>query len=55
MVQGFDGKLRQAGERAARLTSGEHDRDLLCQEAAGHERERARRRTIEPLRVIDDA
>ena len=55
MPQGLDGKLRQPGERAARLTSGEHDRDLLGQQAAGHERERARRRMIEPLRVVDDA
>ena len=47
-------KLRQSGERVAQLASREHERDLLRQQAAGHERQRARRRTIEPLRVIDD-
>ena len=54
MPQRLDAKLRQSRERVAELTSREHERDLLRQQAAGHERERARRRTIEPLRVIHD-
>ena len=53
--QGLDAKLRQSREHVAQLTSREHERDLLRQQAAGHERKRPRRRTIEPLRVIDDA
>ena len=52
--QGLDAKLRQSRERVAQLASREHERDLLRQQATGHERERARRRTVEPLRVIDD-
>ena len=52
--QRLDAKLRQSRERVAELASREHERDLLRQQAAGHERERARRRTIEPLRVIDE-
>ena len=54
MPQRLDAKLRQSRERVAHLTSREHERDLLRQQAAGHERERACRRAIEPLRVIDD-
>ena len=54
MPQGLDVELRQAGERVAQLARREHERDPLRQQAAGHERERSRRRTIEPLRVIDD-
>ena len=54
MPQRQDVKLRQSRERVARLARREHERDLLRQQAAGHERERARRRTIEPLRVIDN-
>ena len=54
MPQRLDAKLRQSRERVAQLASREHERDPLRQQAAGHERERARRRTIEPLRVIDD-
>ena len=54
MPQGLDVKLRQSGERVAQLSCREHERDLLRQQAASHERERPRRRTIEPLRVIDD-
>ena len=52
--KGLDVELRQSCERVAQLTRREHERDLLRQQAAGDERERARRRTIEPLRVIDD-
>ena len=47
-------QLRQARERGARLARHEHDRDPLRQQAPRHERERARRRAIEPLRVVDD-
>ncbi len=39
----------------ARLARGEHDPDRLGQQAPGHERERERRRLVEPLSVIDDA
>ena len=42
-------------ERVARLAGRENDRDPLGQQAAGDERERARRRAVEPLRVVDDA
>jgi hypothetical protein len=54
MTQGLDAQLRQSREGAADVASREHERDPLGSEAAGHERERARRRTIEPLRVVDD-
>ncbi len=53
--QGRDAKLGQSRERVTQLASREHERDLLRQQAAGHERERARRCTIEPLPVIHDA
>jgi hypothetical protein len=55
MPEGRDVKLRQPRERVARLARCEHERDPLPQQAASHERERPRRRTIEPLRVVDDA
>ena len=51
------GSTRSSGKPASALapfSRREDERDLLRQEAARHERERARRRTIEPLRVIDD-
>ncbi|HEV7528090.1 MAG TPA: hypothetical protein VGO29_04280 [Solirubrobacteraceae bacterium] len=54
MPQGLDMKLRQSRECAAQLAGSENERDLLRRQATGHERERARRRAIEPLRVIDD-
>ena len=54
MPEGLDAKLRQSRQRVAHLTSSEHERDVLREQAAGHERERTCRRTIEPLGVIDD-
>jgi hypothetical protein len=53
--QALDRELRESRWRVARLAHREHDRDPLRQQPARHERERARRRTIEPLRVVDDA
>ena len=55
MAQGPDVQLRQPAERGARLARREHDRDPLRQQAPGNERERACRRTIEPVRVVDEA
>jgi hypothetical protein len=52
--QRLDAKFRQSRECVAELRSREHTCDLLRQQAAGHERECARGRTIEPLRVIHD-
>ena len=54
MPQGPDVELRKARERVAQLARREHERDLLRQQAASHERKRPRRRAIEPLRVIDN-
>ena len=54
MPQGLDVKLRQTRERVARLARREHERDLLRQQAASHERKRSCRSTIQPLRVVDD-
>jgi hypothetical protein len=54
MSQGLDAKRRQSREFVAQLAGREHERDLLRQQAAGDECERACRRPIEPLRVIDD-
>ena len=48
-------KLRQSREQVARLPRGEHEHDLLRQQAASHERERPRRRMVQPLRVIDNS
>ena len=52
-VQALDPHLRQSGERVAQLARREQQRDLFRQQAASYEHKRARRRTIEPLRVID--
>jgi hypothetical protein len=55
MPQGPDVKLGEARERdGRRLACCEHERDLLCEQAAGHEGKRARRRIVEPLRVVDE-
>ena len=54
MPQGPDVELREARERLAQLAGREHQRNLLRQQAASHEPKRARRRPIEPLRVIDN-
>ena len=53
-AQGRNLDLRQTGERVARLSSSEHERDLLRKETAGREPKHLRRSAIQPLRVIDD-
>jgi hypothetical protein len=53
-TQRLDTQLRQAHERVAQRSCREHQRNLLRQQAAGDERQRARRLAIEPLRVVDD-
>ena len=55
MPEGQDVKLRQSSEQVARRSRGEYERDLLRQQAASHERERPRRCTVQPLRVIDNS
>jgi hypothetical protein len=50
----LDVYLREAGERVDRLARREDQRNPLGEEAAGHEREHARRCTVEPLRVVDN-
>ena len=52
-VQPLDMDRGQPGERVAHLARREEQRDLLGQQAASHEHERARRGTIEPLRVVN--
>jgi hypothetical protein len=47
-------QLRQVPQLFSGLARGEHDPDGFCQEAPGHERERQRRRLVNPLRVVDD-
>ena len=54
MPQRLNTQIRQPRERVSHLTGREHERDVLGKQAAGDECERARRRAIEPLRVIDD-
>ena len=54
MPQGRDVKLRQAPERVVDLARGEHERDLLRQQAASHERKRPRRRVVQPMCVINN-
>jgi hypothetical protein len=54
MTQGPDVELREARERLAQFAGREHQRDLLRQQAPSHEPERARRRAIKPLGVIDN-
>ncbi|HWD76182.1 MAG TPA: hypothetical protein VG371_13655 [Solirubrobacteraceae bacterium] len=46
-------KRRKALERVVDLARGEHERDLLRQQAASHERKRPRRRVVQPVRVVD--
>ena len=48
-------ELGQVLQLLARLARGEHDPDRLGQQAPGHERQRQRRRLIQPLSVVDDA
>ncbi|HMJ37474.1 MAG TPA: hypothetical protein VK501_26450 [Baekduia sp.] len=55
MPQRRDVELRQSRGRVAERARREHQCDPLSQQAASHEGEGARRCTIEPLRVIDDA
>ena len=40
---------------AGRLAHGEHQPDRLRPQTARHERQRLRRRAVEPLRIVDDA
>ena len=47
--------MHQAPERVVDLARGEHERDLLRQQAASDERERPRRGIVQPMRVIDDS
>lgn len=54
MAERLDVKLREAAECLDRLSRREDHGDLLGQEAAGHERKHPRRRTVEPLRVVDE-
>ena len=57
VVQPADDELRQPveGPLAGRLAHGEDQPDRLRAQPARHERERLRRRRVEPLRVVDDA
>jgi hypothetical protein len=55
MTQRRHVKLRQTGERVAQLSRREHERDLLRKEPARHKGDGSLRRTVEPLRVIDQA
>ncbi|HEX3834040.1 MAG TPA: hypothetical protein VHW04_18815 [Solirubrobacteraceae bacterium] len=55
MPEGQDVKLRQSREQGALLPRGEHERDLLRQQAASHECQRPRGRVVEPMRVIDNS
>jgi hypothetical protein len=48
-------QLRQPRQRHADVARGNDDRDPLRHESPSDERERLRRRAIEPLGVIDDA
>ena len=53
MPQRLDVKLRQPREHVTALARNEQERDVLRQQATRYERKRARRSTIQPLRVID--
>jgi hypothetical protein len=48
-------KRRKALERAVDLARAEHERDLLRQEATSDERNRPRRRIVQPVRVINNS
>ena len=51
----LDRQLRQSREGVTELARREQERDPLRHQPASHERERACRRSVEPLRVIHDA
>ena len=51
----LDAKLGEALKRIDRLSRREDHRDPLGKETSRDEREHAGRRTVEPLRVVDDA
>ena len=55
--QPTDHELRQTLEMplAGRLAHREHQPDRLRPQTARHERQRLRRRAVEPLRIVDDA
>ena len=53
--QGTDVDLGEAGKRVASLAGREHERDLLGEQPAREERQRASRRIVQPLRVVDHA
>ena len=53
-TQGLKVQLRQTGERVARLSCREQERDLFRQQTTSHERQRARRSVVEPMRVVND-
>jgi hypothetical protein len=42
-------------ELSAGYARREHDADRFCQQPTGDERQRQRRRLIEPLSIVDDA
>src|SRR5712691_310567 len=54
MPQGVDVELWQTGKRVARISCREHERELLRQETASHERKHLCRSTIQPLRIVND-
>jgi hypothetical protein len=55
VAQTGDEQLGDARKLLARLTHREDDGDRLRAQPPRHERERLRRRPVEPLRVVDDA
>ncbi|MDT4933506.1 MAG: hypothetical protein QOK11_1398 [Pseudonocardiales bacterium] len=55
MPQRPNGKGRKARERVVDLARGEHECDLLRQQAASDERKRPHRRMVQPMRVINNS
>ena len=55
MAKTLDHQLRQSGQLLLFLAHREHQRHRLRQQAPRHERQRLRRRPIQPLRIIDHA
>jgi hypothetical protein len=53
--QRLDVELLEAGQSTAHRPRRERERDPLRQQAASHERERAGRSAVEPLRIVDHA
>ena len=56
-AQASDRQIRKPGQRevVGGLAHGDHDRDALCEQAAGNECDRLQRDRIEPLSVVDEA